>query len=81
MFLAPIRLPHQGMYLASTTSQHLDIMHQSRCLGIVFSYVMESEGWAHLISIMIVAFARASSSEVKIYRDKKGWHLLLLCHF
>ena len=37
--------------------------------------------WAHLISVMIVAFARASSSEVEIYRDKKGSHLLLLYNF
>ena len=34
--------------------------------------------WAHLASVMIVAFARASSSEVEIYRDKKGSHLFLL---
>ena len=37
--------------------------------------------WAHLISVMIVAFARASSSEVEIYRDKKGSHLLVLYNF
>ena len=37
--------------------------------------------WAQLISVMIVAFARASSSEVEIYRDKKGSLLLLLHNF
>ena len=31
--------------------------------------------WAHLISVMFVAFARASSSEVEIYWDIKGSHL------
>ena len=34
--------------------------------------------WAHLISFMIVAFARASSSKVKIYCNMKGLHLILL---
>ena len=50
--------------------------------------VMETEGcaqrmalqeiWAHLISVMIVAFARASSSKVEIYQNMKGSHLFLL---
>ena len=37
--------------------------------------------WAHLISVMIVAFARASSSEVKIYCNMKGLHLILFYYF
>ena len=35
MLLAPIRLPHQGMYLAPITSQHLHILNQSQRLGYV----------------------------------------------
>ena len=37
--------------------------------------------WAHLISVMIVPFARALSSEVEIYWDMEGSHLFLLYNF
>ena len=34
--------------------------------------------WFHLISVIIEAFARASSSEVEIYRDMKGSYLFFV---
>ena len=37
--------------------------------------------WAHLISVMVVAFTRASSIEVEIYWDMKGSHSIFLYYF
>ena len=37
--------------------------------------------WFHLISVIIEAFARASSSEVEIYRDMKGSYLFFIVSF
>ena len=34
--------------------------------------------WVHLISVIFEAFARASSSEVEIYRDMKGSYLFFV---
>ena len=63
MFLAPIRLQHQGMYLAPIISQHLDILHRSQRLGYISrteSYlnffandVMESSGCAQRMTLTI----------------------------
>ena len=37
--------------------------------------------WAHLISVLVVAFARSSSIEFEICREMKGSHLFSLYHF
>ena len=67
------------MYLAPIISQHLDIVHQLQCLGIVFLFSchgirglcsksgIDHKFCAYVISVMIVAFARALSSEVEIF--------------
>ena len=40
MLLAPINLLNKDMYFAPTISQHLNILHQSQRLGVVFLQMM-----------------------------------------
>ena len=48
MYLAPIKLPHWGMYLTPIILQHLDILRQLQHLSIVFAQMMSlNKGAVH----------------------------------
>ena len=54
-----------------------DVMESGGCVQRITS----TKFWAHLISVMIAAFARASSSKVEIYQGMKGSQLFLFNNF
>ena len=68
-------------------SQHLDILHQSQRLSIVFLQMeswnrglctkndIKQKFWAHLNRVMVCGLRKNLLTNVDIYRDMKGLHL------
>ena len=55
MYLSPIGLPHQGMYLAPIISQHLDIMFSCK-LQYFFLLPLSCYKWNILLSHCLISF-------------------------
>ena len=54
MYLAPIRLLYEGMYLAPIISQHLDIVHM-----LCAKNDINQKFWDQLISVMVCGFRKS----------------------
>ena len=73
------------IYLVPIMSQHLDILHQSQRLSIVFLQMeslllctkndIKQKFWAHLKRVMVCGLRKNLLTNVDIYRDMKGSHL------